>query len=112
MRKHIIGWIFITALMILGIGSSSAQSGIRAVVINEFLNIRVTPAIGAAVIDTVEAGYVFDLIDARSGDNQWIRVDYLCQQGWVNLAPLLVLEGDVNSLPMADPRSIPFGGFE
>lgn len=112
MRKNIIGWLFIIGLTVVGLGSSQAQSGIQAVVINDLLNIRLAPAIGAGVIDTVEAGFVFDRIDARSGDNQWVRVDYLCQQGWVNLTPVLILEGDVSSLPTADPRSIPFGGFE
>ncbi len=56
MRKYLIGWMFVVAFIVLGIGGSSAQSGIRVVVINEFLNIRVTPAIGAPVIDSVEAG--------------------------------------------------------
>lgn len=112
MRKYLVGWMCVIAFIVLGIGGSSAQSGIRVVVINEFLNIRVTPAIGAPVIDSVEAGYVFDIITARSGDDQWIRVDYLCQEGWINLAPVLVLDGDVSTLPTADPRSIPFGGFE
>ncbi|MEM9953381.1 MAG: SH3 domain-containing protein [Chloroflexota bacterium] len=112
MRKHIIGWLFIIALTVVGLGGTAAQSGIRAVVINENLNIRITPAIGASVIDTVEAGFVFDRIDAISGDRQWLRVDYLCQQGWINLTPIQILEGDISTLPTADPRSIPFGGFE
>jgi SH3 domain-containing protein len=112
MRKGIIGWLIALCVMLLGIGGSSAQFGVRVVVVNEFLNIRVSPAIGASVIATVDAGYVFDLVDARSGDNQWVRVDYLCNEGWVNLAPTVVLEGDILSLPVADPRSIPFGGFE
>ncbi|MGB7341092.1 MAG: SH3 domain-containing protein, partial [Phototrophicaceae bacterium] len=112
MRKNIIGWLFIIGLTVVGLGSSQAQSGVQAVVINDLLNIRLAPAIGAGVVDTVEAGFVFDRIDARSGDNQWLRVDYLCQQGWINLTPVLILEGDISSLPTADPRSIPFGGFE
>lgn len=112
MRKYLIGWLFAGALMIFGIGGSSAQSAIRILVINEFANIRITPAIGAPVIDSVEGGFVFDIVTARSGDNQWVRVDYLCQEGWVNLAPVQVLEGDISSLPTADPRSVPFGGFE
>lgn len=112
MRKNIIGWLFIIVLAVIGLGGIQAQSGLRAVVINENLNVRITPAIGAPVIDTVEAGFVFDRIDAISGDRQWLRVDYLCQQGWINLAPIQLLEGDINTLPTADPRSIPFGGFE
>ena len=111
MRKRILRWGigFITLLMV---GVVSAQSGVRAVVINEFQNIRISPALGATVIDTVEAGFVFDAIDARSGDGQWLRIQYQCSEGWVNIAPLLVLEGDINALPTADPRTVPFGGFE
>jgi len=112
MRKQVIAWLFVTGLMIFGIGGSSAQSGVRVVVVNEFLNVRVTPAIGAPVIGTVEAGYVFDIITARSGDDQWLRVDYLCSEGWINIAPLVILEGDIFALPTHDPRSMPFGGFE
>ncbi|QPC84270.1 SH3 domain-containing protein [Phototrophicus methaneseepsis] len=90
----------------------SAQFGVRAVVINEFSNIRLIPAIGAEVLDTVEAGYVFETVTARSADAQWIRVIYASNEGWVNIAPLLILEGDVEALPVADPRSIPYGGFD
>jgi len=89
-----------------------AQGGIRAVVVNEFANIRISPAIGASVIDTVSAGYEFTTITARSGDNQWIRVIYAGNEGWVNLVPLVILEGSIEGLPVADPRSIPYGGFE
>lgn len=113
MRKYLIGWLFAGALMIFGISGSSAQSAIRILVLNEYVNIRITPAIGAPVIDSVAGGYVFDIVTARSGDNQWVRVDYLCQEGWVNLAPVQVMDGgDITTLPAADPRSVPFGGFE
>lgn len=99
--------------LILLIGLSipvAAQSGVRAVVVNDFSNIRLIPAIGADVLGTVPAGYEFDFVTARSSDGQWIRVLYLGYEGWVNLTPLTVLEGDVNALPVADPRSIPYGG--
>lgn len=112
MRKYLIGWLFIASFMIIGVGGSSAQTGIRILVVNEFLNIRLRPAIGATVIDTVDAGYVFDIVTARSGDDQWVRVDYLCEEGWINLTPTIVLEGDISTLPTADPRSVPAGGFE
>ena len=75
MRKGILRWIMSVMLLLIA-GVITAQSGIRVVVVNEFQNIRVSPALGATVIDTVEAGYVFDTIDARSGDNQWLRIQY------------------------------------
>lgn len=91
----------------------TAQSGIRLLVVNEFANVRIVPAIGAEVLGSVPGGYVFEKVDARSADGQWVRVDFNGDEGWVNLTPTLVLEGgDVNLLPVADPRTIPYGGFE
>ncbi|MBK8135125.1 MAG: SH3 domain-containing protein [Chloroflexi bacterium] len=91
----------------------SAQSGIRILVVNEFANVRIVPAIGAEVLGSVPGGYVFENVNARSADGQWIRVDFNGDEGWVNLTPTIILEGgDVNLLPVADPRTIPYGGFE
>lgn len=112
MRPRIIVIAFSILFIVLMAGLAAGQSGVRAVVVNEQVNIRVAPAIGAEVIATVQGGYEFNIVDARSGDNQWIRVDYLGMEGWVNLVPLVVLSGDLASLPVADPRTIPFGGFE
>lgn len=102
-----IGFVVLTLLT----GVVMAQ-GVRAVVVNEFANIRLIPALGATVIDTVGAGHEFNSITARSGDNEWLRVDYLGAEGWVNIAPLIIVQGDINTLPVADPRTIPYGGFE
>ena len=47
-------WLLGGALMM-----ASAQSGIRVLVVNEFANVRITPAIGAEVLGSVPGGYVF-----------------------------------------------------
>jgi hypothetical protein len=100
-------WLLGSALIV------SAQSGIRILVVNEFANVRIVPAIGAEVLGSVPGGYVFENVNARSADGQWIRVDFNGDEGWVNLTPTIILEGgDVNLLPVADPRTIPYGGFE
>lgn len=112
MRRGIIGWLIALCMLLLTMGGSIAQSGVRVLVVNEHLNIRTFPAIGAPVIDTVDAGYVFDMIDARSPGSDWVRVDYLCSEGWINLIPTVTLEGDLSGLQVADPRSIPYGGFD
>ncbi|MCA9894880.1 MAG: hypothetical protein KC615_17965, partial [Anaerolineae bacterium] len=113
MRVPRFGLIFVLVCSFVALTFAvSAQSGVRALVINEFSNIRLTPAIGAEVLDTVDAGYVYEYVTARSADAQWIRVIYAGNEGWVNLAPLQILAGDVNALPVADPRSVPYGGFE
>src|SRR5688572_15815341 len=90
---------------------SALAQGVRAVVVNDNANIRLVPAIGAEVIGTVAAGYTFEIVTARSADNEWIRVDYFGEEGWVNLAPLTILDSSIGTLPVADPRSIPYGGF-
>jgi uncharacterized protein YraI len=100
------------AWLIVGTLPAVAQGGVRALVVNEAANIRITPAIGAQVIASVTGGYVFEVVTGRSADSQWIRVEFNGDEGWVNLAPLLVLEGDITSLPVGDPRTIPYGGFE
>jgi uncharacterized protein YraI len=64
------------------------------------------------VIGTVPAGYVFEIITARSAGGDWLRVEFNGGEGWVNVAPLTILSGDVGALPVADPRTIPYGGFE
>lgn len=97
-------------LLLLFVLSTQAQSGVRAVVVNEFANVRFAPALGAEVIDTVNAGYVFENINGRTADSEWLRVDYQGIEGWVNVATLTVLSGDVNSLEVGDPRFIPYGG--
>lgn len=91
---------------------ASAQTGVRIVVVNEFANVRTVPAIGASVIGTVSAGFEFNVVTARSGDGEWVRVNWLGTEGWVNLVPVTVLSGDVNALLVADPRSIPYAGTD
>lgn len=107
-RKIAFGLLLLVTLCV----SIQAQSGVRAVVVNEFANVRIVPAIGADVITTVSAGYVFETINGRSSDNEWLRIDFNGEEGWVNLTPLVILAGDINTLPVADPRSIPYGGFD
>jgi len=111
MLQRIIRLLIGVGILLLIMGGVAAQN-IRILVVNEFLNIRIVPAIGARVIDTVEAGFVFELVTGRSGDGEWVRVDHLGREGWINLTPAIILQGDIASLPVADPRTIPFGGFD
>lgn len=102
--------LLILCLCFMGLAVSVQAQGVRVIVVNEFANIRIAPAIGAEVRGTVAAGYEFVNISARNTDNQWIRVEFQGEEGWVNLTPTIVLDGDINSLPVADPRFIVFGG--
>lgn len=113
MRKFVFWLVLLCVVLSIPVNTLFAQSdAVRAVVVNEFANIRIVPAIGAEVIATVPAGFLFERINGRSPDNEWLRIDFNGQEGWVNRAPLTLLSGDLSTLPVADPRTIPFGGFE
>lgn len=87
-------------------------SGISIVVNRDNVNVRLLPAIGAEVIGFVNANQVFENVSGRSGDNQWLRIDLAGQEGWIGTPVITVLNGaDINTLPVADPRTIPYGGF-
>jgi uncharacterized protein YraI len=103
--------LLVCALLLLSLSFVSAQTGVILLVTSEFANVRIFPALGAEVIGSVAAGYIAPAT-GRSGDSQWFRIDFNGEEGWLNLSTLIVREGDPNSLPIADPRSIPFGGFE
>ncbi len=103
--------MFLVALCLSTGGTLLAQAGVRVVVVNEYANVRVVPAIGAEVVDSVDAGTEF-IANAHSGDNEWLRIDYYGSEGWIHISPVIILEGNVNDLPVADPRTIPYGGFE
>ncbi|MBC8171100.1 MAG: SH3 domain-containing protein, partial [Anaerolineae bacterium] len=105
-------FFLLALLVLLPAGFTQAQSGVRAVVVNDSANVRISPALGAEVIANVSAGYVFEFVTGRSGDSQWLRVQFNGDEGWVNIAPLTILSGDIGALPVGDPRSIPYGGFE
>ena len=110
MMPRLRGWMLLMLLGALAL-PLRAQS-VRAVVVSEFANIRLIPALGAEVLGSVPAGFVFETINGRSADGEWLRVSYFGQEGWVNITPIRILDGDVSALPVADPRSIPYGGFE
>ncbi len=84
---------------------------VTVVVDRDGVNVRLYPAIGAEVIATVNAGYSTNIL-ARSGDGEWVQVEIGGQLGWIGLAVLAVVNGDLNSAPVGDPRTIPYGGFE
>lgn len=87
-------------------------SGVDAVVNRDSVNVRLLPALGAEVIGFVNAETLFEDIEARSPDNEWVRVNFLGEQAWIGTAVLTLLAGDYNALPVADPRTIPYGGWE
>lgn len=109
MRKLV---LFCFMLLMLPLSMSQAQGRVRAVVTSEFANIRIIPAIGADVLGSVPAGFVVDPATGRSADNVWLRFDFGGGEGWIHTSTLSILEGDINSLTVADPRSIPYGGWD
>ncbi len=87
------------------------RAGVTVVVDRDGVNVRLLPAIGAEVLATVNAGYSTNIL-ARSPDNEWVQVSINGELGWIGTAVLAVVSGDLNAAPVADPRTIPYGGFE
>lgn len=109
MRKT--AFLVLLAVLSLLTGTiTMAQSGAEILVNRDGVNVRLFPAIGAEVIGFVNAGYRAPAT-GRSADGEWIRIDFNGEEGWLGF-PVINLFGDMNSLPVADPRSIPYGGFE
>jgi uncharacterized protein YraI len=107
-------WLIILLLAVLSLNTVAAQPlpqpNVTILVNRDGVNVRVMPAIGAEVLGFVQAGNTFPAT-GRSPDNEWVRIDFNGQEAWIGLAVLNVF-GDLNSLPVADPRTIPYGGFE
>jgi uncharacterized protein YraI len=102
-------WLVIL-LAAITVGISAAQEQPTILVNRDGVNVRLYPAIGADVIGFVNAGWRAPAT-GRSPDNQWIRIDFNGEEGWIGF-PVINLFGDINSLVVADPRTIPYGGFE
>lgn len=115
MRKPAFWLTMLIATLCLSVGAAVAQqigpTGTRVLVNRDNVNVRLFPAIGAEVLGFVDAGFTAQVY-ARSADSQWVRVNFLGEEGWIGVAVLTVLDGDINSAPVADPRTIPYGGFE
>lgn len=103
------------ATLYLSVGIAFAQqipgSGVTVVVNRDNVNIRLLPALGAEVIGHVNAGTTFEII-ARSPDNEWFKINFSGEEGWIGSVVVTVLTGDANTVAVADPRTIPYGGFE
>ncbi len=87
------------------------RPGVTVVVDRDGVNVRLLPALGAEVIANVNAGFTTDIL-ARSPDNEWVQVLIGGQLGWIGTPVLAIIAGDLNAAPVADPRTIPYGGFE
>jgi hypothetical protein len=99
-------------LMILGVGVGSVSAhGVRALVTSDVANVRVIPNFGGTPLGQVPAGYTY-FPNARDATSQWYRFDFNGSEGWLHHSTSTIMEGDVAALPVADPRSIPYGGFE
>ncbi len=108
------GFIILLAMLLLSLGSAGAQPlpqvGVNILVNRDNVNIRIAPALGASIVAYVNAGYTA-VANARSPDSQWVRIDFNGSEAWIGV-PVLTFFGDINTLPVADPRTIPYGGFE
>ncbi len=115
MRKLAFWFIVLLAALPLSIGVVAAQPlpqppDVTILVNRDGVNVRISPALGADVAGFVNAGWTAKAT-GRSPDNQWIRIDFNGSEAWIGTA-VLNFFGDPAALPVADPRSIPYGGFE
>ncbi|MBN8618513.1 MAG: SH3 domain-containing protein [Anaerolineae bacterium] len=115
MRKVVFWLVILPVILGLSLGTVVAQpipqGSVQFVVNRDNVNIRMAPALGADIAGTVNAGYA-TTANGRSPDSQWLRIDFQGQEAWVGVAVITVLSGDVAALPVGDPRTIPYGGFE
>ena len=95
----------------VGLAQELPRSGVSVVVNRDGVNVRLLPALGAEVLGNVNARTTFEAL-ARSPDTEWVLVLFNGEQGWVGTVVLTVLSGDLNALPVADPRTIPYGGWD
>lgn len=116
MRKQGFWLLALAAALVLTASLAAAQSdpinsptGVSVLVNRDGVNVRLFPEIGAEVIGFVNAGWRAPAT-ARSPDNEWVRINFNGEEGWVGF-PVINVFGDLNSLPVADPRTIPYGGF-
>jgi uncharacterized protein YraI len=95
----------------VGLAQELPRTGVTVVVNRDGVNVRLLPALGAEVLGNVNARTTFEAI-ARSPDSEWVRVLFNGEEGWVGTVVLTVLSGDIHALPVADPRTIPYGGWD
>ncbi|GAB4575932.1 MAG: hypothetical protein Kow0077_29890 [Anaerolineae bacterium] len=86
--------------------SVQAQSGVTVTPNRDYINVRLWPAIGATVVGSMGPGDVMTAT-GRSVDGDWVRIDFHGDEAWVALL-VVDVSGDLNSLPLADPRAIPY----
>lgn len=112
MRKTAFWLLILLAVLSLNVAAAQPlpQPNVTILVNRDGVNVRVLPAIGAEVLGFAQAGNTFPGT-GRSPDNEWVRIDFNGQEAWLGLAVVNVF-GDLNALPVADPRTIPYGGFE
>ncbi|MCA9908520.1 MAG: tandem-95 repeat protein, partial [Anaerolineae bacterium] len=83
---------------------------VTVVVNRDGVNVRLFPAIGAEVLGFLNAGYSTQ-VQARSADNQWVKIEFSGDEGWVGFPVISLISGNLESLPVEDPRTVPYGGF-
>lgn len=74
----------------------------------ERINVRIAPSIGREVVGVLQRGQVVPATGRyQSRRGRWFRINFFGQEGWVNEEVVLV-NGNVEVLPLADPTTVPF----
>ncbi|MBI5667874.1 MAG: SH3 domain-containing protein [Chloroflexi bacterium] len=71
---------------------------------SDYVNVRLLPTVRAGVVESLAPNQTVTAVE-RVADNSWLRVEVPDSDitGWVN-ASLLVPQGDINTLNVAEPR--------
>jgi uncharacterized protein YraI len=101
---------YLLLLLIISL-TASITHAVTGLVTNDVANVRLIPDFGGAVLAQVPAGFTYHA-NARDVTLQWLRIDVYGSEGWIHVSTSVVMEGDIAALPIADPRSIPYGSFE
>lgn len=110
--KHLLKIVVPFAILIAVIAAvgpvdrSAAQSfGVTVSPNRERINVRIAPAIGHEVIGVLARGQTVDAY-GRSPNNQWLRINFFGQEGWVEMT-VLDVTGDWQALPFGGPAVAP-----
>jgi hypothetical protein len=106
-RALILAMIVMTAAgLVAPVLLTTAQGAVTVTPNRDYINVRLWPAIGATVVGNLGPGDVM-MATGRSVDGDWVRIDFFGDEAWVGLL-VVDVTGDLASLPLADPRTIPY----
>jgi ABC-type branched-subunit amino acid transport system substrate-binding protein len=88
--------------------TTATPEGVTVTVTSTRQNVRSGPGMEYLVLGQLAQGEQ-EAVLGRSIDSQWVVIDFMGEQGWLNV-PLLSVFGDINSVPVIAPPGLPVPG--